>query len=161
LSTGDSTEAAGGQRCDDVTSLTFTVTRPNFKWRAKDPNPLLERAEDLGCSEYSCLLESPVVIGFLDPTFRVAFGDGDRASELELSVIAHSTVENVKDIVADELSTSTDRLVVYNGTLQLQDGAAIKPNMELKVEEVPLDDRGWTWKYPGLLTSPPVRRSRG
>jgi len=133
LSSGAAVSQGQEIKCGDVTSLCVSASRAGFKWRPKDPSPLAERAQELGGSEYLRLMECPVVLGFLEPTFRVCYGSG---SVLDLSVMSHITVGDVKATMVEELNAAVESLWVFHEGKRLEDGVFMRPSMDVKIVEV-------------------------
>jgi len=127
----------------DVTSLRITASRSGFLWRPKDPMPLVERAEELGGSEYLRLLDCPIVLGFLEPAVRVVHRSSGVVQELP--VASHPTVAEVRTTIADTLGVSGERLVLFHNQAALTNDAHVERfSVLFAVEVAPITVRTLT-----------------
>jgi len=120
-------------RCD-LASLQVEAHRIGYQWRPRDPSPLVERAAEIGGSEFLRLLACPCVLGYLDPIIEVHFCSGEREPfPIPLGDVV--TVGNVKDVLATALEVDEELLIVHSCGRVLADADDISWGMEVEVDE--------------------------
>jgi len=105
-----------------------------YRWRPREPSPLVERAAEIGGSEFLRLLACPCVFGYLDPVIEVHFKGGLREPfAVPLGDVA--TVGNVKDVLATALHIEEEILSVKSDGSILADSDAVHWGMQLEADE--------------------------
>lgn len=105
-----------------ITAVQIKVQRPGFRWRAKDPSPLLEREQELGIGEYVRLMDCPVVVGFLDPTLTIKRENGPT---IEVPLDGHQFVSDLLAKLSEDLGVSVESLSLLRDGQPLAESAIL------------------------------------